>query len=238
MRRHASESALIVFVRAPQPGCCKTRLCPPLSPELAAELHRAMCVDVLRTAEGSGFALWIAYEPSTDFPTPGWASAEAQHFDQRGSDLGARMAHAFDRAFDAGYRRVVLIGGDVPTLPSSRPGEAFAALDGADAVLGPAADGGYYLVGLRAPQPALFEGIAWSTPDVLRVTRDIAARAGLRVRLLAEERDVDTPDDLGELAARLAQLRSGVAPATRAVLDEPRFRSALESVRARRMLPG
>ena len=119
---------------------------------------------------------------------------------ERGGDLGERMATAFADAFAAGSRRVALAGSDVPELTRERVGEAFSALDDHDMALGPAADGGYYLVALARPRPALFEGVAWSTERVLAETLERAAAAGLRVRLLGTLRDVDTPEDARRFA--------------------------------------
>jgi rSAM/selenodomain-associated transferase 1 len=115
---------------------------------------------------------------------------------QAGEDLGARMALAFADVFAQGYRRVLVIGTDLPTLPGSAFGEALTLLDAHDLVLGPARDGGYYLIGLRKPAPELFAGIPWSTDRVLALTQTKAAAAGLKTALLPVRRDVDTLDDL------------------------------------------
>jgi rSAM/selenodomain-associated transferase 1 len=112
---------------------------------------------------------------------------------QRGDDLGARIQAA---AEDAGAGATVVIGSDAPTMPASRLLDAFAALEGSDAVFGPAEDGGYYLVGLRGPQPALFAKIPWSTPEVMAETRRAAKEAGIAIAELAPWYDVDRPEDL------------------------------------------
>jgi rSAM/selenodomain-associated transferase 1 len=133
-----------------------------------------------------------------------------EYLPQEGADLGERMANAFDFSFAAGYGPVLLRGSDTPDLPASIIYEAQEALarEKADLVLGPAADGGYYLIGLSQPAPRLFEDIAWSTPGVLDATLQLATGMGLTVHLLPGWRDIDTPEDL------LAFLqRSRMAPA-------------------------
>jgi len=122
---------------------------------------------------------------------------------QIGGGLGTRLVHAFGRLFGEGDGAVVIIGTDCPGVDRRLVGGAFAALRSHDVVLGPARDGGYYLVGLRAPQPALFRGIPWSTDGVTRATRARASALGLSCLLLAPLRDVDTARDaraLGLLA--------------------------------------
>jgi rSAM/selenodomain-associated transferase 1 len=115
---------------------------------------------------------------------------------QEGADLGARMSNAFDEAFRRGAGRVALVGSDVPRLSRDDVRAALGSLADHDLVLGPAHDGGYYLVALRARRPPLFEGIAWGTASVLAATLEKAAALGLTVRVLEERRDVDTVEDL------------------------------------------
>lgn len=120
---------------------------------------------------------------------------------QSGGDLGARMSAAFAGLFAAGYLRVILIGSDLPTLPADRLREAERALcRGADLVLGPSEDGGYYLMGLARSHEAIFQGVTWSGPDVFVQTRRRAEAAGLRVVTVAPWYDVDTPADLRRVA--------------------------------------
>jgi glycosyltransferase A (GT-A) superfamily protein (DUF2064 family) len=110
-----------------------------------------------------------------------------------------RLQRAFGMHFAAGARRAIIIGTDIPGIDRSLVVEAFAGLGSHDVVLGPAMDGGYYLIGTRRPQPGLFRGIAWSTPAVLAQTRARARALGLSVRLLGPLRDVDTARDAGLL---------------------------------------
>ncbi|MBI4397218.1 MAG: TIGR04282 family arsenosugar biosynthesis glycosyltransferase [Elusimicrobia bacterium] len=213
-RRRAGRKALVIFMKAPVPGGCKTRLCPPLSPEEAAALYRAFCQDVLAGARRSGAEVWIAYQSAPDFPTPAWAAPNVPFFLQQGDSLGDRLIHSFGFLFDKGYRRVVTIGTDAPSLPSMRLVEAFAALRKKETVIGPSEDGGYYLVGLRRPAPGLFQDIPWSTPGVMPATLRALARLGMEAAFLPAHRDVDTENDLESLRAEL-RLFPELCPATR-----------------------
>jgi rSAM/selenodomain-associated transferase 1 len=111
-------------------------------------------------------------------------------------DLGARMEAAFAHAFAAGARAVVIMGTDCPQLGSDRLAEAFAALAEAELVLGPALDGGYYLIGLTRPVPELFRGVPWGTAEVCARTLDLASPLALKVAMLGPLADVDRPEDL------------------------------------------
>jgi len=125
---------------------------------------------------------------------------------QSSGDLGGRMSNAFKDLFARGYKSAIMIGADLPTLPSRYLRAAFAALERRPVVLGPSLDGGYYLIGLRAPQPELFEGIAWSTNQVLGQTIDRINRLSLEVQCLEPWYDVDTADDLDFLVSHLRLL--------------------------------
>ena len=135
---------------------------------------------------------------------------------QRGGDLGARMAQLVAGLLADGHRAALLVGSDLPTLPSAYLAEAARVLaeGAADVVLGPAEDGGYYLIGLAQPAPALFEGVAWGTDGVLEATRARARAFGLREHLLPLWYDVDTAADLDRLRRDLAPPGPG-APRTR-----------------------
>ena len=203
-----SSRALVVFVRHPRPGSVKTRLVPVLGEGTAAALYRAMAEAVLgETAPGAG-----EYERLVFFDPPE-AAAEMRAWlpglrlvPQSGSDLGARMSHALGHAFARGAGRAAIVGTDVPGMGRAIVSEALDALDEADLVIGPAEDGGYYLLALARPQPALFEGIAWSTSTVATETLRRAAALGLRVHRLPARRDVDTAFDLREEWPRVRPL--------------------------------
>jgi rSAM/selenodomain-associated transferase 1 len=123
---------------------------------------------------------------------------------QEGADLGGRLAHALNYHLELGYQRVVIMNSDGPTLPLAYLENAFSGLDNADITLGPGHDGGYYLIGLKQPHPELFQGIAWSTNQVIPQTLDICHRRGLTVHQLPEWYDVDVAADLERLSHDLA----------------------------------
>ncbi len=212
MSRH-----LVVFAKPPRPGLVKTRLAAGIGPEAAALLYAAFLEDTLdAVGRLPEMTRSVAWQPRGDtLPVPaGWRSGS-----QRGDDLGERMGAAFDAAFREGATAVVLIGSDSPTMPNERVTDAFERLGGVDCVLGPAEDGGYYLVGLSSPAGAIFRGVEWSTDGVLRQTLEKARGAGIGVELLEPWYDVDTVEDLARLRAELGA-RSGVAAATRRALAE------------------
>lgn len=224
--RARSDSALVIFAKAPVPGQVKTRLCPPLSPDEAASLHGSMVLDMLERSQGMAskkfdvrsstlenrksqtsnpeprtsnlFDRFVACFPSLDHVF--FKILAERHgvrlLPQTGDDLGARMSRAIGDVFALGYRQVLAVGTDVPTLPRSTFGEALALLASHDLVLGPAEDGGYYLIGLRRPAPELFADIPWSSDRVLSLTQQKAAALGWRIALLPVRRDVDTIADL------------------------------------------
>ena len=193
-----SDRTLVVFVKEPRPGAVKTRLAAAIGDAVAAQLYRAFVETVLAatTPEADEYERLVFYDP----PEAGermraWLPSGRLR-KQSAGDVGERMAACFARCFARGASRVVLAGSDAPALGRAEVRAAFEALADHDVALGPAHDGGYYLVGLRRPQPALFDGVAWSTAAVLDQTLVRAAAAGLSVARLAPLRDVDTADDL------------------------------------------
>jgi uncharacterized protein len=198
LRAVAEHDVLLVFVKHPQPGAAKTRLIPALGPENAAALYRILAEEEIantRPREGEYRRLFFFAPEDAAGEIESWLPGERM-LPQLGSDLGARMAAAFAAAFAGGARRAVIVGTDVPWVTRQRVLEAFAALDGHDVVLGPAHDGGYYLMGLSRHRPALFDGIPWSTPAVLAATAERAGGLGLSVHHLEALRDIDTIEDL------------------------------------------
>jgi rSAM/selenodomain-associated transferase 1 len=211
---------LLVFLKAARPGAVKSRLAASLGKAAAAELYRVLAeAEVRRTAPRRE-----EYERRFCFTPKGARAAMEAWFPgevfvpQEGADLGARMARAFHQAFLEGARRVAIIGGDVPAVSRETVREAFRCLRSHDVVLGPARDGGYYLLALNRPRPGLFRGIAWGTSSVLAAT--VKRATGLAVRLLEPLTDIDTLEDLRTERRRLAPLlatrpalRRGVARA-------------------------
>jgi hypothetical protein len=199
---------LLVFLKYPRPGQAKTRLVPVLGEEAAALLYRALAEEeVRRTAPevGEYERLFCFTPPEDEGAIAAWFPGE-RLWAQPVGDLGQRMAAAFAHAFGQGARRVAIIGTDVPWVSRATVVEAFSAVDGDDVAIGPARDGGYYLLALKEPRPALFEKIAWSTASVLSGTLARAEGLGLRVRLLKPLTDLDTIADLRAEWTRLRPL--------------------------------
>ena len=195
-----SDSICVVMVKAPRAGAVKTRLVPPLTREDAASLASCFARDTLAAVRRVVREVLVAYAPGD-----GRASLEALFqdegllwFEQRGEDLGARIESAAAHAFSRGHGPVVVVGTDSPTLPASFVERAVASLSAgeSDVALGPAEDGGYYLVGLRKLFGGLFRDVEWSTPLVYRQTAENASRRGLRLLELPRWYDVDTQADL------------------------------------------
>ena len=184
------KSILGVFAKQPVAGQVKTRLCPPLSLGQAASLYTVSLQEtVARMQAGSGYDLAICYAGEQHWFEE--AFPEVTLVAQRGDDLGTRMANALAGFLVQGYRRAVLIGSDAPDLPLEMVDQAFVALSRFELVLGPAADGGYYLVGESVHHQELFEGIHWSTGTVLEETLARAHGAKVSTARLAGWEDLD-----------------------------------------------
>ena len=202
----------------------KTRLASELAPaERRRDLHLACFRDTVAAARGVAHArLRVASTPEGAADDYRALGVEPGHvFMQKGDDLGARERDVFAHLFRQGARQVVLIGSDIPTITTTLLEAAFSALDTQPArvVLGPAADGGYYLLGLSGPQvPDLFTGVRWSTQYTLADTLRRCEFENRRFELLPVLEDVDTPDALGRLRALLAQDPTR-APHTAAFLE-------------------
>jgi len=206
-----ARAAIIVFARAPQPGRAKTRLVPRLGEWGAARLQMRLARHALRTVQAARCgALELHGSPRGRHPLLRRMARDARAtlHGQRGRDLGERMLTAVTRALRR-HRAVILIGTDCPALRSSDlRGAARALAGGCDAVLAPAEDGGYPLIGLRRVSPRLFEGIAWGGADVFARTAERLERLGWRWRRLRTLWDVDRPEDLDRLGARARSRRS------------------------------
>jgi len=221
-----SDRALVVFVKAPRPGAVKTRLVPALGPDGAAAVYRAMARGVLAatTPRPGEYERLVFFDPEDAAEEMRAWLPGLRLIPQSGPDLGARMSHALSLALRRGAGAAAVIGTDAPGIDRGRIVEALAALESHDVVLGPAADGGYYLLALSRPHPELFSGISWSTPGVLAETQARAADAGLRVHLLPDLRDVDTADDLRVEWPRVRALledEPGLASRVAAALELP-----------------
>ena len=214
----APRIALCIMAKAPEPGQVKTRLCPPLSLAEAAELSRCFLLDkIAQVRQVARAEPSVAYAPEDaaavfEALAPGFTLLP-----QRGADLTARLLSVLGRIFADGCGAAIMIDSDTPTLPTGILERAvtLVALGEHDLVLGPSADGGYYLIGLRRLQPELFEGMPWSTPVVLEETERRARARGLRTVRLPAWYDVDTGADLARLTVDLAARPDGAPCHTR-----------------------
>ena len=192
---------LIVMTRIPELGRAKTRLIPALGETGANAVHTALMQRTLATASNACVRFQADIEVRYSGPenkldsVPG--RAPDQHWrPQSDGHLGQRLIDAFQAAFSEGAERVLIIGTDCPQLTETHLAEAWQRLASSDVVLGPAADGGYYLLGLTQPQPELFQGIDWGTDSVLQATRERCRDIKLSASLLNTLSDVDEPEDL------------------------------------------
>jgi rSAM/selenodomain-associated transferase 1 len=184
----------------PEPGRVKTRLIPAVGAERAASIYRKLVERVVATVAAvtrPGLSAWALVEPGSGLDEAAhWLGEGLRYVAQSKGDLGDRLESAFRQAFDEGASRVVAIGTDCMELTPDLLSQAFERLGDRDAVLGPAEDGGYYLIGLSRPVADLFTDIPWSTAETAAVTRARLSSASARTHELPTLRDVDTPEDL------------------------------------------
>jgi len=205
-REGAMTVAVAIVAKAPRSGAVKTRLCPPLRPREAAALARCFLRDKIAQVRGlTGVTPVVAFTPAGERPLFQRLAPGFTLIPQRGPDLGSRLRSLLATLLRRGHRAALAIDTDTPTLPPTLLQRAIdlTASGDVDLVLGPAEDGGYYLIGVRADHPALFHAIPWSTPSVLETTLARARAAGLRSARLSAWFDVDTPEDLARLRAAL-----------------------------------
>lgn len=212
------KSALAVMLKPPRPGEVKTRLSPPLTPDEACRLYECFIRDTFASVSRlNGADVFAAVgrssssnrilrkDPASELIPPG-----VTVFPQKGQGLGERIKNVFIELFKKGYAMAAVIGSDSPDIPLEYIKEAFTLLAGpsVDMVLGPATDGGYYLIAAKAPVKGVFKGTRWSTPFALEDTVKAARRRSLRLRFLPPWHDIDRPSDLALIrhngAARLS----------------------------------
>jgi rSAM/selenodomain-associated transferase 1 len=211
------DPVLVIMAKEPAVGQTKTRLCPPLTPTEAAALYEAMLRDTIGLVAGlEGVRLAIAVTPpeATD-SFRRISPPDAILLPVAGADIGDCLNQVLGRLLADGHSGAIALNSDGPTLPAAYLRQAIAWLNGADVVLGPSEDGGYYLIGLRQPRPELFREIEWSSERVTAQTLARAEAMGLSVALLPPWYDVDTTADLDRLWADLATLPAEALPYTR-----------------------
>lgn len=193
---------LLIFLKEPRPGFVKTRLARAVGPEAASEVARACAERLLERLRPFQKEAAVYVTPPEAIPrVQAWIGGSWTVRAQRGGTLGVRLHRAAQEALKEGARQVLLIGTDSPWLAPEDVERAFRALDSSDMVLGPAEDGGYYLLGVRGDWPALFRGIVWGTEQVSLQTLARAGRLALSVRLLPTGYDVDRYEDLQRFLA-------------------------------------
>ncbi len=192
--------ALILMTRVPVPGKTKTRLMEILSGEECAQIHRCFLLDLFNMLNRINLDIdvFLSYTPDPSFSIMAdMIPDDIECFPQRGEGLGERMLNAIDDLFKRNYDKVVLIGTDIPDIQPVDIKKAFAILDHKDVCLGPTADGGYYLIGMKQLYPELFgEQLKWGNRSVFESTVDIGNRQNLKVGLCSKHRDIDTKEDL------------------------------------------
>ncbi len=200
----AGKPQLVVMARWPAPGRCKQRLSRGLGPGRAARIQQVLTAHTLAVASQlQGVEVVVAMDGLGPRAARRWFGARVglRWVGQGRGSLGLRMQRQINRAIREGAQSVVLIGSDLPRLESADLAAGFAGLgaaagDGCDLVLGPADDGGYWLIGLYQSQPSLLAGIPWGSDQVMGCTLERAERLGLDVGLLATRSDLDWPRDL------------------------------------------
>lgn len=200
-----SDSCILLFIKYPEIGKVKSRLARDLGGEIAVELYRNFVLDILSSIKETKADLKICfYPPDLRDRFVEWLGKDHDYLPQDGKDLGERMEKGLTWVFGEGYNKAIIIGSDSPDLPGDMIDLGFSSLWSHDVVIGPSSDGGYYLIGFdkKGFLPEVFRDIVWSSTAVFKKTLDIIAKAGLKVFVLPEWRDVDTLDDLRDLIKR------------------------------------
>ncbi len=214
----SAEDRLIVFVKLPVKGKVKTRLAKTVGDEAALALYRCFVADILAAVLRTGFSTLICFHPphARKAVIEWLGDHQWSYLPQVGNNLGERMAAAF-RAALRGYSRAVLIGSDCPDLPPDLLHEAFENLNTHDAVIGPAGDGGYYLIGFSSASflQEPFRDMKWGTPTVFEDTMTVLTEFGARVHVLPPWNDIDEHSDLKALYTR----HKGLPPGKLSTID-------------------
>jgi rSAM/selenodomain-associated transferase 1 len=196
---------LLFFIKDPRKGRVKTRLASAIGDKMAVKLYRRFLLEMLFTLNKGTFLFYLCYSPENSLDNlKDWLGDHYLYMSQGGENLGEKMKNSFVEAFSMSFKRVVLIGSDIPDLPLEFIEEAFTSLREKDAVIGPSFDGGYYLIGFKDQtfSPRVFDGIHWSTGSVFEETLKVLKQEGLTLHTLQPLRDIDTVEDL-----RIRELR-------------------------------
>jgi rSAM/selenodomain-associated transferase 1 len=199
------DRCLLFFVKNPQQGAVKSRLAEALGERVAGDLYKNFILDMLCALEKGDFPFSVCFYPADALEKIKKIFGAHYHYvPQHGADLGERMEHCFSQVFFAGIGRAVLIGSDLPDLPLDIIDEAFASLRRAGAVIGPALDGGYYLIGFTKDgfTPEIFRGMPWGTETVLQKTIDMLQNHQRAIHLLPNWGDIDSLEDLKKFFER------------------------------------
>ena len=197
------DRCLLFFIRYPEKGRVKTRLAASIGDEGAVKLYKGFLLNILSNLNKGTFLFYLCFYPGDSLENlKKWLGEEYLYMAQYGGDLGERMENCFMEAFAMNFKRVVLVGSDIPELPLEVIEEAFHSLQKKDAVIGPSLDGGYYLIGFKDKtfSSKIFKGIPWSKERVFEETMKILEREGLTVHTLKPLRDIDTIEDLRNLS--------------------------------------
>jgi len=199
-----TSKAAIVFLRVPEKGRVKTRLSKSLSESFVLELYKGFVEDSLEALEGAGDKILYFWPPGKERLLEKWLGTHYFFSPQQGNDIGEKMANAFHEIFEKGYTRAVLVGTDIPELTGLMISRAHKLLSAADAVIGPAEDGGYYLIGFQKNKfsKSVFQNIDWSTGRVLDQTITAMDRESIQYKLIDKLHDIDTLKDLKALTER------------------------------------
>jgi rSAM/selenodomain-associated transferase 1 len=203
-----NDQCVIVFLKVPLRVPVKTRLSKSLDQEIVVNLYKNFVLDVLGMLQtGRHTTVICFYPPQALQEAISWLGRNYDYLPQQGNDLGKRMENAFDSIFQKGFRQVLLLGTDFPDLPGSIIDEAFESLHKNDAVIGPAVDGGYYLIGfnLHSFLPKVFDKIPWGSDTVFQKTITVLGSNRSRIHVLPQWRDIDTYQDLKFFIKRHAE---------------------------------
>jgi rSAM/selenodomain-associated transferase 1 len=221
-KNHMNSTALIIMAKEPKIGSTKTRLCPPLKFKEAAKLYEVLLWDTIKmTTQIKGIDIAIAVTPpeATEY-FKGITSSETHLIPVTCAAIGECLSFALGQLLSMGYSRVMALNSDGPTLPPAYIQQAVERLGQNDLVLGPAEDGGYYLIGVKKKHDSLLTGISWSTSEVLSQTLVKANQLGLTVSLIPPWYDVDTAKDIQRLCNELETLPLDTLINTRQFLDQ------------------